>query len=49
MAGDQAPVIPFVDVEGNENVVPEQIDATWLNVGSVGEFTVTVIAVVTAH
>lgn len=43
------PDIPFDEVEGKTKDPPEQIGATWLNVGSVGEFTVTVIVAVEAH
>ena len=32
-AGDQVPVIPFVDVTGARSVAPEQIAATGSNVG----------------
>ncbi len=35
MAGDQVPVILFVEVVGNVKLPPEQIGATWLNVGIV--------------
>jgi hypothetical protein len=49
-AGDQAPVIPFVDVVGNgDNVAPEQIGATGLNVGVTLELTVIVNDAVVAH
>ena len=49
-AGDQVPVIPFVDVVGKAaNAAPEQIGATALNVGVTIGFTVIVIVVVVAH
>ncbi len=42
-AGDQVPVMPLVDVVGKaDNVAPEQIDATCVNVGVTAEFTTTV-------
>ena len=49
-AGDQLPVIPFNDVVGNaDNVLPEQICATALNVGITLLLTVIVNEVVVAH
>ena len=49
-AGDQAPVIPLVDVVGNaDKVAPEQIGATGLNVGVMFGLTVIVKVVVVAH
>ena len=49
-AGDQAPVIPLVDVVGNaDKVPPEQIGATGLNVGVMFGLTVIVKVVVVAH
>ena len=49
-AGDQLPVIPFNDVVGNaDNVPPEQIGATALNVGVTFELTVIVNGVAVAH
>jgi hypothetical protein len=49
-AGDQAPVIPFVDVVGNgDSVAPEQIGATGVNVGVTLELTVIVNDAVVAH
>ena len=49
-AGDQVPVIPFNDVVGNaDNVLPEQIGATALNVGITLLLTVIVNEVVVAH
>ena len=42
-AGDQVPVIPLVDVVGNaDNVAPEQIAFTAVNVGVLFGFTVIV-------
>ncbi len=41
IAGDHVPVIPFVEVGGSVNAVPEQIGPTWLNVGVVDGVTVT--------
>ena len=49
-AGDQVPVIPLSDVVGNaDNVPPEQIGATALNVGSMLLLTVIVNEAVVAH
>ena len=49
-AGDQLPVIPFNDVVGNaDNVPPEQIGATALNVGATLLLTVIVNEAVVAH
>ena len=49
-AGDHVPVIPFNDVVGNaDNVPPEQIGATTLNVGTTLLLTVIVNKVVVAH
>ena len=49
-AGDQVPVIPFNDVVGNaDNVPPEQIGDTALNVGSTLLLTVIVNEAVVAH
>ena len=48
--GDQLPVIPLSDVVGNaDNVPPEQIGATALNVGVTLLLTVIVSEVVVAH
>ena len=48
IAGDQEPVIPFVDVVGSVKVPPAQIGAIGLKVGVVDGLTVTVrVAVVT--
>ena len=48
--GDQLPVIPFNDVVGNaDNVPPEQIGATALNVGATLLLTVIVNEAVVAH
>ena len=49
IAGLQVPVIPLLDVVGKVNVPPLQIAATWVKVGIVGWFTVTVIVAVLAH
>ena len=49
-AGDQAPVMPLVEVVGRaDKVDPEQIGATALNVGVIFGFTVIVKVVVVAH
>jgi hypothetical protein len=49
-AGDQLPVIPFNDTVGNgDNVPPEQIGATALNVGVTLVLTVIVNDAVVAH
>jgi hypothetical protein len=48
-AGDQVPVIPLLEVVGKVKLPPEQIGATWVNVGVVCGFTVTVSVVVVAH
>ena len=49
-AGDQAPVMPLVDVVGNaDKVAPEQIGATALKVGVIFGLTVIVEVVVVAH
>ena len=49
-AGDQAPVIPLVDVVGNaDKVAPEQMGATALKVGVIFGLTVIVNVVVVAH
>ena len=48
--GDQVPVIPLVDVVGKaDNVAPEQIGATAVNVGVTFGVTVIDIVVVVAH
>ena len=49
IAGDQFPVIPFVDVVCSVIVPPEHIGATALKAGIVGELTFTVIVAVVAH
>jgi hypothetical protein len=50
IAGDQVPVIPFMDVVGSaDNEAPEQIGETWLNNGLTIGVTVTVIVAVVAH
>ena len=49
IAGDHVPVNPFVELVGNVNVLPAQIEATCVNVGVTGVFTVTVNVVVNAH
>ena len=49
-AGDQLPAMELFEVVGNAlKVPPEQIAATWVNVGVVNGFTVIVIVVVVAH
>ena len=49
-AGDQAPVIPLLDVVGSAfNVAPEQMGATAVKVGVMFGFTVMVNVVVVAH
>ena len=49
-AGDQLPLIPLSDVVGNgDNVAPEQIGPTALNVGVTLLLTVIVNVVVVAH
>ena len=49
-AGAQVPVIPLLDVVGNElSVAPEQIGATALNVGRIFGLTVMVNVVARAH
>ena len=49
-AGDQVPVMPFVDVVGKgDKVAPEQIGATAVNVGVVLVLTVIVNVAVVAH
>ena len=49
-AGDQDPVMPLVDVVGKaDNVAPEQIGATAVNVGVTFGLTVIVKVVVVAH
>ena len=49
-AGDHVPVIPLVDVVGNElNVAPEQMGATARNTGTIFGLTVIVIVAGTAH
>jgi hypothetical protein len=49
-AGDQAPVIPLVEVVGNaDKVAPEQIGATDVNVGVIFGLTVIVNVAVVAH
>jgi hypothetical protein len=49
-AGDQAPVMPLVDVVGKAaSVVPEHMGATAVNVGVIFGLTVIVNVVVVAH
>lgn len=49
-AGDQVPVIPFVEVVGNgDKVAPAHTDATALNVGVTTGLTVIVKLAVVAH
>jgi hypothetical protein len=49
IAGDQVPVIPFVEVVGSVNVPPEQICAIGSNVGVTDGLTVTASVAVVAH
>ena len=49
IAGDQVPVILFVEVPGKVNAVPLQIGPTCVNVGVVCGVMVTVMVVVVAH
>ena len=50
IAGAQVPVIPLLEVVGNgDNVAPEHIGATAVNVGVILELTVMVKVVVVAH
>ena len=49
-AGNHVPLIPLVEVVGKaDNVAPEQIGVTALNVGVIFGFTVIVKVVVVAH
>ena len=49
-AGDQIPVMPFVDDSGNaESTAPEQMGATAANVGTMFGLTVMVSVAVVAH
>ena len=49
-AGDQVPLMPFVDVNGSTGATaPEQIGATAVNVGVTFGLTVIVKVVVVAH
>jgi hypothetical protein len=49
-AGDQAPVIPLLEVVGNaDSVAPEQIGTTAVNVGVTFGLTIIVKVVVVAH
>ena len=49
-AGDQVPVMPFVEVVGKaDNVAPEQSALTCVNAGAIFGLTVMVIVVVVAH
>ena len=49
IAGDQVPVILFVEVPGKVNAVPLQIGPTCVKVGVVCGVMVTVIVAVVAH
>ncbi len=49
IAGDQVPVIPFVEEVGSVNVPPEQMGAIGLNVGVTDGLTVTLNVAVVAH
>jgi hypothetical protein len=46
IAGDHVPVMPLVDVVGNENVVPKQYGPTWAKVGVVVPILLTTTTVV---
>ena len=49
-AGDQAPVMPLLDVVGSgDRVAPEHIGPTAVNVGVMLELTTIVIVAVVAH
>ncbi len=48
-AGDQVPVKLLFEVVGRVIVPPEHIGAIELNVGTIGELTLTVIVPVVAH
>jgi hypothetical protein len=48
-AGDQVPLIPFVEVLGSVNVPPAQMGAIGLKDGVVAGFTVTVRVAVVAQ
>jgi hypothetical protein len=49
-AGDHVPVMPFVEVVGNEaGVAPTQYGPACVNVGVTLAFTTTVIVAVVAH
>jgi hypothetical protein len=48
--GDQLPVMPFVEVVGNDDkVAPEHMADTGLNIGVTFEFTVTLTVEVPVH
>ena len=50
VAGDQVPVMPFVDVVGNEaGVAPTQYGPACVKVGVTLALTITVIVAVVAH
>lgn len=50
IAGDQLPLIPFVDVVGKaDKAAPEQIGATCVNVGVTFGLTVIVNVTIEAH
>jgi len=49
-AGLQVPLMPLLDVVGKAaSTAPEQISATWVNVGAMFGLTVIVIVAVVAH
>jgi hypothetical protein len=49
IVGDHVPVILLFDVVGSVKDPPEQIAATWVNVGVTEGFTVTVMVAFDAH
>ena len=49
-AGDHVPVMPLVEVVGKaDKEPPEQMAATWLKVGIVGELITTVVVAISEH
>ena len=49
IAGNQVPIIPFVEEDGKVNVPPKQMGAIGLNVGVVDGLTTTVVVEVAVH
>jgi hypothetical protein len=49
IAGDQAPFIPLSDDDAKVKEPPEHIGDTWVNIGVINGFTVTVIEAAVAH